>query len=164
MSVRLILLGALLILSASCADKETAPSFDAKAAVAEIDLLRSQFEQAVASGDLAALGALVSPEAVIIQPGAADWKAMQQLAAGAPFPQQAKIKITPFETTIVNAEWAFERGSSVVTYVNPETGDEIMLRDSYLLVFRNDGQGWKVYREVASASAPPEGWPAREQQ
>ena len=162
MSLRIILFVALLILPASCADRQPTSSLDEKAAIAEIDLLRSQFEQAVASGDLAALGALVSPEAIIIQPGAADWKAMQNIAAGAPFSQQAKIHITPVETKVVSGEWAFERGASVVTYMNPETGGEIMLRDSYLLIFRNEGQGWKVYREVASASAPPEGWSALE--
>ncbi len=144
----------------ACADQsERAPAVDRETALAELDALRAQFEEAVAAGDMAALGALVSPDAVILQPGAADWKAMQQLAAGAPFPQGAQIEITPLETVIVNERWAFERGASLVTYTDPESGDEIALRDAFLVIFRNDGEGWRLYREVASASEPPEGWP-----
>ncbi len=153
---------ALLPLLAACAgDQEGAEaSIDRDAAMAEIDTLRTQFEKAVSDYDMAALGGLVSPQAVLLQPGSADWKAMQALANGAPFPMGAEIHITPFETVIINAEWAYERGASNVTYPDPETGDEIVLRDAYLLIFRNKGDGWRVHREVASASEPPEGWPS----
>ncbi len=155
---------ALLPLLASCAGSEdgAGASIDRDSAMAEIDTLRTQFEKAVSDYDMPALGALVSPEAVLLQPGSADWKAMQALANGAPFPMGAEIHITPFETVIMNEEWAYERGASKVTYADPETGDEIVLRDAYLLIFRNEGDGWKLHREVASASEPPEGWPAAE--
>ncbi len=33
------------------------------------------------------------------------------------------------------------------------------LRDTYLILFRNTGDGWKAFREVASSSPPPGGWP-----
>ncbi|PQA85593.1 nuclear transport factor 2 family protein [Hyphococcus luteus] len=156
----LFLLGAAALLAACAEQPATEPSVDHEAAIAEIDALRSGFERAVAEGDMAALGALVTPEAIMLQPGSADWKAMQALAAGAPFPPGAEIRITPFETKIVNATWAFERGASLVAYADPASGDEIVLRDAYLLIFRNDGEGWRLHREVASASEPPEGWPA----
>ena len=147
-------------LFAACVDAgaSTEASVDRDAVIEDINALRGQFETAVAAGDMAAFGAIVTPDAIMTQPGSADWKAMQAIAAGAPFPQGAEIKIMPFETMVMNAEWAFERGASRVTYPDPESGDEIVLRDAYLIIFRNEGEGWRVYREVASASEPPEGW------
>ncbi|WP_428409621.1 YybH family protein [Hyphococcus sp.] len=128
--------------------------------VSGIDQAREQFEAAVAGGDPAAFGALVHPDTVIVQPGSEDWKAMQAAAGWAPFPQGATIDITPLETRVINEEWAYDFGASLVTYPDPETGEEIELRDTYLLILRNTGDGWKPYREVASASPPPAGWPA----
>ena len=161
---KVVLISVAALLAVSCAKKEevavaAAPEVDKDAAFAEIDILRSDFEAAVASGDMGALMSLVTPGAIMTQPGAADWKAMQEFAGALPFPPGAQIDITPYETVIANSEWAFERGSSRVTYASPKNGKEVVLRDAYLIVFRNDGGGWKVYREVASASVPPEGWP-----
>ena len=134
-------------------------AFDREAATDEINVVRSQFEKAIADGDMTALGALVFPSTIMIQPGSADWKAMQNLAAGAPFASGATIEITPIETVIMSAEWAYDFGASVVRYPDPSTGDEIVLRDTYLLLLKNEGDGWKPYREVASANPPPGGWP-----
>ena len=132
--------------------------------VTEIDQARAQFEAAVAGGDPAAFGALVYPDTVFIQPATTEWDAMRRAAAGAPFPQGAVIQITPLETKIFNEEWAYDFGASRLNYPHPETGEEIELRDTNLLILRNTGSGWKPYREVASASPPPAGWPVSAQE
>ncbi len=151
-------LALLALLLAGCGPSNTAsesvPDADG------IDQARAQFEAAVASGEPSALMALMHPDTVIVQPGSEDWKALRTAAAGAPFPQGAAIEITPLETKVFNEEWAYDFGASRVTYPDPETGEEIELRDTYLLILRNTGSGWKPYREVASASPPPAGWPA----
>lgn len=161
MNVKFLCMAILLPALAACSDAEqsVAAPVDRVAAAGEIDALREQFQRAVAEGDMATLGAIVTTDAILLQPGSAEWKKMQATAGGAPFPPGATIKITPFQTTVIDAEWAFERGASLVTYPDPESGDEIELRDAYLIIFRNDGDGWRLYREVASASVPPEGWP-----
>lgn len=151
------LLGFVVFLLAGCAD--TAPEGGDASDVSGIDQAREQFQAAVASGDPAALGALIYPDTVFVQPATEDWAAMRRAAAGAPFPQGTVMDITPLETKIFNEEWAYDFGATRLTYPDPETGEEIELRDTYLLLLRNTGEGWKPYREVASASAPPAGWP-----
>ena len=95
----------------------------------------------------------------MVRPGAPDWDAMAAAARGAPFPPGATIRIKPIEVVALNREWAYEFGTSVTTYT-PEGADTAQqLRDTYLVLFRNTGDGWKAYREVASAAAPPGGWP-----
>lgn len=133
--------------------------FDEAAALAAIDEQRRNFENAVASGDIAALGALITQETVMVQPGSAEWKVMQAQAGGLPFAPGARIDITPLETKAFNEEWAYGFGASVITYPDAATGEDVELRDTYLIVLRNDGTGWKPFREVASASPPPDGWP-----
>jgi ketosteroid isomerase-like protein len=126
---------------------------------AEIDQLRSAYEDAVASGNLEAMKPLLAAGAVMVHPGAPDWNAMATAAKGAPFPPGATIAIEPIEVVALNHEWAYEFGTSITTYT-PEGADAPQqLRDTYLIVFRNTGDGWKAYREVASAAPPPTGWP-----
>jgi ketosteroid isomerase-like protein len=97
--------------------------------------------------------------AMMVPPGAPDWNAMAAAAKGAPFPAGATIAIKPMEVVALNREWAYEFGTSVTTYTPEGADTPQQLRDTYLVVFRNTGDGWKAYREVASAAAPQGGWP-----
>lgn len=153
-----------LTLAASCGpakveDSDKPMQSNVKAIESAISDVRAQFEQAVAEGNWQTLGGLIAEGAVMVQPGAEDWRVMQELTAGAPFPQGAVIKIQPLELKIINNEWAYEFGASTVTYRPSPDGEEIQLRDTYLLIIRKTDGGWRPYREVASATPPPGGWP-----
>jgi ketosteroid isomerase-like protein len=128
---------------------------------AEIDKLRAKYEAAVASGAPESLIPLLADAAVMVQPGALDWNAMAAAAKGAPFPPGATIRIRPIEVVALNHEWAYEFGTSITTYTPEGAGTAQQLRDTYLILFRNTGDGWKAYREVASAGPPPGGWPTQ---
>jgi len=146
---------------AGCQRDASAPLSTAEQASirAEIDQLRAKYEAGVASGTAEALTPLLAEGAVMVQPGAPDWNAMSAAAKGAPFPPGATIAIKPIEVVALSREWAYEFGTSITTYT-PEGADTAQqLRDTYLVLFRNTGDGWKAYREVASAAAPPSGWP-----
>jgi len=127
---------------------------------AEIDKLRSAYETAVATGRIEAMLPLLADGAVMVHPGAPDWKAMEAAASGAPFPSSARIAIRPIEVEVLSDEWAYEFGTSTTTYNPPDTKELVQLRDTYLILFRKTAQGWKAFREVASSSPPPGGWPA----
>jgi hypothetical protein len=102
---------------------------------------------------------LLANGAVMVRPGGPAWDAMAASAAGAPFPRGARIAITPIEVVALSEGWGYEFGTAVTTYT-PEGADvEQQLRDTYLLLFRNTGDGWKAFREVASSAPPPGGWP-----
>jgi ketosteroid isomerase-like protein len=132
---------------------------DPSAVRAEIDKLRSEYETAVAAGDSNALSALLADGVVMVRPGGPDWDAMAAAASGAPFPPGAKIAISPIEVVSLSKEWAYEFGTATTTYT-PEGSDQVLeLRDTYLILFRNTGNGWQAYREVASSTPPPSGWP-----
>lgn len=129
---------------------------------AEIDKLRSAYEAAVATGRIEAMFPLLAEGAVMVHPGAPDWKAMAAAASGAPFPPDARIVIRPIEVVALSDEWAYEFGTSTTTYTPPDTKEVTQLRDTYLILFRKTADGWKAFREVASSSPPPGGWPAGE--
>ena len=127
---------------------------------AEIDALRARFEAAVASGVPEQMIPLLADGAIMVQRGAPDWNAMAAAAKGAPFAPGARIAIKPIEVVALNREWAYEFGASITTYTPKGTNSVQQLRDTYLILLRNTGDGWKAYREVASAAPPPGGWPA----
>jgi ketosteroid isomerase-like protein len=133
---------------------------DAAKIRSQIDELRSAYEAAVATGSLQAMTALLADGAVMVRPGGQDWDAMAAAASGAPFPPGARIAIKPLEVVVLNDEWAYEFGTAVTTYTPDGEDTERRLRDTYLILFRNTGSGWKAFREVASSSPPPGGWPA----
>ena len=126
---------------------------------AEIDKLRSEYEAAVAAGDPQAIGTLLADGAVMVRPGGADWDAMAEAASGAPFPRGARIAISPIEVIALSKEWAYEFGTATTTYTPEGSDKELRLHDTYLILFRNTGKGWQAYREVASSTPPPGGWP-----
>lgn len=152
---------ALLVSLAGCQRGSAAPLTAAEQASirAEIDQLRASYEAAVASGKAETMTPLLADGAVMVHPGAPDWSAMAAAAKGAPFPPGATIAIKPVEVVALNREWAYEFGTSITTYTPEGADTPQQLRDTYLVVFRNTGDGWKAYREVASAAPPPGGWP-----
>ena len=95
----------------------------------------------------------------MVRPGGTDWDAMAASASGAPFPRGARIEIRPLEVVALSEEWAYEFGTALTTYTPEGAAEARQLRDTYLLLFRNTGNGWKAFREVASSSPPPGGWP-----
>lgn len=125
----------------------------------QIAQLRSKYETAVANGATDAMAALLADGAVMVRPGGPDWDAMAAAAAGSPFPPGTKIAITPIEVVALSKEWAYEFGTAVTTYTPDGAHKAKQLRDTYLILFRNTGDGWKAYREVASSAPPPSGWP-----
>ena len=129
---------------------------------AEIDKLRSAYEAAVAAGNAGAMSPLLEEGAVFVRPGAPEWQAMAAAAPTFPFPPGAKIAIRPIEVVELSTEWAYEFGTSTTTYTPQDSQSAIQLRDTYLVLFRNTGKGWKAYREVASSGPPPGGWPEAE--
>ena len=132
---------------------------EASAFRADIDKLRSEYETAVAAGDFNAMSTLLADGAVMVRPGSTDWDAMATAASGAPFPPGAKIAITPIEVVPLSKEWAYEFGTATTTYTTEGSSKTLELHDTYLILFRNSGKGWKAYREVASSAPPPGGWP-----
>jgi ketosteroid isomerase-like protein len=126
---------------------------------AAIDKLRSAYEAAVAAGDVTAMSRLLADGAVMVRPGTPDWDAMAAAASGLPFPPGAKIAISPIEVVELSREWAYEFGTATTTYTPDGSHEAIQLHDTYLVLFRDTGDGWKAYREVASSAPPPGGWP-----
>ena len=138
---------------------EPLTSAEVAASRAAIDKLRAEYEKTVAAGDFDAMSALLAEGAVMIRPAGPEWDAMAAAAAGAPFPQGARIDITPVEVVVISKEWAYEFGTATTIYTPEREESPRQLRDTYLILFRNTGDGWKAYREVASSSPPPNGWP-----
>jgi ketosteroid isomerase-like protein len=137
---------------------EQQAAVDTLAIRATIDSMRSAYEEGVAKGDFEKIATMLADGAVMVPPGGAPWDSMYA-ASEYPFPPGATIDITPIEVHVLSEDWAYEFGTSTVTYT-PEGADEARkLNDTYLVVFRNTPEGWKLYREVASSNLAPNAGP-----
>lgn len=144
-------------LAACQADVEQATTgsttVDTAAVQAAIDTLRNAYEQAVATGNFSNMGAMLAEGAVMVPPGGAQWDSLFA-SSDLPWPPGATIDITPIETRVLNHQWAYEFGNAVVKYTPKGATAAQSLKDTYLIIFHNTGDGWKVFREVASSNVP----------
>jgi len=131
---------------------------DTAAVGASIDDLRSAYEEAVASGNFENMALFLAEGAVMVPPGGPQWDSLFA-ASELPFPPGATIDITPIEVRVLSEDWAYEFGTSTVTYTPEGATKALMLKDTYLVIFRNTDDGWKLYREVASSNLPPQARP-----
>ena len=142
------------------AQAEQPAALDTAAVRAAIDSLRSDYEQAVASGNFDKMATGLAEGAVMVPPGGPKWDAMFA-SSKLPFPPGATIDITPIEIRVLSPEWAYELGTSTLTYKPAGATTAETMNDTYLVLFRKTAGGWKLFREVASSNLPPKAPPAR---
>lgn len=129
---------------------EKGTAIDTTAILSAIDSLRSNYQTAVNNGNYEKLSGLVTKDAKMVQPGTSEWDAMRKAAEG-PFPKGATIDIRPMETHVMSKDWAYDMGSSTISYTPEGADDSKTLTDTYLVILKRTDDGWKVHREVASA-------------
>jgi ketosteroid isomerase-like protein len=139
---------------------EQAAALDTAAVRAAIDSLRSDYEQAVASGNFDKMATGLAEGAVMVPPGGPKWDAMFA-SSKLPFPPGATIDITPIEIRVLSPDWAYEFGTSTLTYKPAGAATAETMNDTYLVLFRKTAGGWKLFREVASSNLPPQTTPRR---
>lgn len=142
----------------SCQPQQRASSaaaVDTQAVIATFDSMRASYEQSVATGDFETMASMLASDAVMVGPGGPAWDSLRT-ASEYPWPPGATLEITPIETEVLNEEWAYDFGTSTATYTPTGASEPRTVHDTYLLLLRNTGDGWKLYREVASPALPPE--------
>ena len=135
--------------------EETGPA----AEEAAIDQVRDDFMAALAEGDFATLGALAHPDFIQVMPGGPDHLAMFAAAGDAPFPPGYSLDIRPQELVILDEEWAYEFGTTIISWQPAGADEPATIPNTYLMLLKKEDGAWKPYREVASALPPPSGWP-----
>lgn len=132
---------------------------DTAAARAAIDSVRTVFEEAYTAGEIERVAPLLAPDVLVSAPGEPPIRGRDSVVAHEQrtWPEGATSTLTPIETRVLSDEWAYEIGTSAVT-VTPEGAEEARTMEStYLVILRNTGEGWRVYREVLSPDHPMEG-------
>lgn len=147
---------ALLLTACQASDRQgssRSADVDTTAVMATIDSMRTLYERSVATGDFESMGSLLAEGAVMVGPGGPQWDSLRA-ASELPWPPGATLEISPIEVRVLSDEWAYEFGTSTATYTPTGASAPRTLRDTYLILFRNTADGWKLYREVASPDLP----------
>lgn len=140
----------------SCGGEQTnlelasTPKINVEKELEEIEKLRSNFSLALKEGRFEDMGKWVTKSAKTIRAGGPGFDEMFELGKErGTFPYDSII-MTPTETHIMNDSMAYDWGSSLTYYTNKE-GQQIELRNSFLVILKKEGGEWKLYREVASS-------------
>ncbi len=154
---RLTRAGSLLVLSGLLASAlTTGCAKERKAEVAELKLaleaVNARFADAFSRRDVAAIGQLYPPDAEAFPPGLAPvsgraaiqdmWKGLLAMPVG-------RIQRTTVEVD-GNGETAWETGRYTLLGNNGSTMDE----GKYVVIWKRDPDGWKLYRDMWSSNSP----------
>lgn len=137
--------------------QETA-AVDTAAIMAELDSLRSAFEEAFDAGDAATMAGHYTQNAIYAAAGGPPVTGRSAIQSGMEAdlpPEGATISIEPTRTVVVSADWAWELGVSTVSFT-PEGADAPQeMSDSYLVVVRRTADGWRLAAEAITPHQMP---------
>lgn len=123
---------------------------DFEAEYKAIEQLRAKFQLALKEGRYQDMRQYASSEVKTIRPGGQGWDEMFNLGKErGRFPYDSMV-MTPTETYIMNDSMAYDWGSSRVYYTNEE-GEQVELRNSFLVILKKENGEWKLHREVGSS-------------
>lgn len=123
-----------------------------------LDSVRSAFAEAFTAGEISSVSALLHPEVIYSPAGAPPIRGRDSVIAydQRNFPPGATLEIEPIDTRIIDDEWVFEIGTTTVSFTPEGAEEATSMESTYLVVLRNTGDGWKLYREVAGSNQSPQ--------
>lgn len=136
-----------------------AEAVDTAAVMTAIDSVRSAFVEAYSAGEVSRASPFIHPDFIYSPQGHPPIRGRDSVIAHDQrnLPPGASFELEPVDTRVMNDEWAFELGTSTVTFTPQGADEETSMQSSYLVVLRNTGDGWRLYREVGGSNQPPGG-------
>ncbi len=142
-------------LSAGCAKDRRTEIIELKSSIESVN---AQFAEAFARRDVAGIGRLYAVDAQAYPPGSAPvvgraaiqdmWKGLLSLPVG-------RIQLRTIEVD-GNGETAWEAGRYTLVGSNGSTVDD----GKYIVLWKRDGDAWKLYRDMWSSDSPQQAAPA----
>jgi uncharacterized protein (TIGR02246 family) len=130
---------------------------DTSAEMAKIGTLRDQFTTAYNSNDAAAVAALYTDDAIMMpsnQAAVEGRTAIQSWYENMYKGMSVKIAITPIETQVAG-DWGYDRGTALLTMTPKAKGRPMEESSKYLVIVkRQTGGSWKVFRDIDNSNAP----------
>jgi uncharacterized protein (TIGR02246 family) len=118
----------------------------------QIEKLDQAWQKAFNAGDAATVATFYTQDAVVMAPGAKPATGMSAIrtALGEAVKQGVKNTLTPNDV-VAAGNYAIETGDWVATGADGKHLDH----GPYVTVYRKEGGGWKIYRDIWNSSMPP---------
>ncbi|MEM6643604.1 MAG: nuclear transport factor 2 family protein [Bacteroidota bacterium] len=123
---------------------------DIKTELQLIEETRSNVVLAIKEARYQDISQWVTPDAKTVRPGGPNFDEMFTLGRERGIFPYDSIEMTPIETYIMNDTMAYDWGSSKTYYTDAE-GQQIELKNSFLVILKKIDGRWKLHREVASS-------------
>lgn len=158
-----LLVAGLTTLTAACEPRAQQPAeeaaVDADAILAELDSVRTAFEDAFRAGDAETMASFYSEDAVYSHPGLPPVRGRDSIQSvlERTHPPGGTLEISPTDVIVLDGDRVFEYGIGTVTFT-PERADEpVEIASTYTALIQRTPAGWRLHREALSANAPMPG-------
>lgn len=130
---------------------------DTAAILAEMDSMRSAFQEHFAAGDAEAMAAIYAEDAIYSHPGLPAVQGRDSIRAviSRTHPPGGTLEIRPTDVMVLGPDVVYEFGTGRVSFTPPEADEPVTTESTYSALFRRTADGWRVVREALSASSPP---------
>ncbi len=130
---------------------------DTAAILAELDSMRSAFEEHFAAGDAEAMAAFYAEDAIYSHPGLPAVQGRDSIRAviSRTHPPGGTIEIQPTDVMVLGPDLVYEFGTGRVSFTPPEADEPVTMESTYSALLRRTADGWRLAREALSANAPP---------
>ena len=119
--------------------------------------MMQQYDSATNSGDVATLLAMSTADSVRMGPNRPVEAGIEAIRAGSQefFNQNTAQLTTVIEDIEVSGDLAFARTSYKQTTTLKESGETSEEVGKWILVYKRQADGWKIYTEAWSSDSPP---------
>lgn len=130
---------------------------DTAAIHAELDSIRSAFEEHFAAGDADAMAALYAEDAIYSHPGLPAVQGRDSIRAviSRTHPPGGTIEIQPTDVMVLGPDVVYEFGTGTVSFTPPDAEEAVTMESTYSALLRRTADGWRLAREALSANSPP---------
>ena len=157
-----VYLGLLSLFLVSCGSGTQAPvepvvQDTTEADVAAITAMMQQLDTAFNSSDVGAIVAMSTDDSVQLRPNEPVQAGIEAIRAGLQefYDQNTTQLTTVIEDIEVSGDLAFARTSYKQTTTIKESGETSEEVGKWLLVYKRQADGWKIYTEAWSSDSPP---------
>ena len=129
-----------------------------EADVAAVDQVRQQYSIAYNAGDVAALAALYTDDAVLLPPNEVTLTGKDAIRSmyEVTFNQFTGEHSTTSQEIEVAGDWAFGQGAFRVTFTPKDGGEPVDQEGKYIVICQRQPDGsWKIARLIWNNSIPP---------
>lgn len=143
-----------LVFSIGCVDEDQDTDYDVEGVESEITATNARFESFVVAQQWDSVAALYTDDAIMLPQGSTMQRGRNAIRDG--FVQMGPMGVSDIQLETVEVEVSGDLAYEIGQYTLLGEGGAQLDRGKYLVVWKRDGDQWKLHRDIFNSDSPPQ--------